>query len=196
MPNGCNFLLIFKKETLNILFSALYINNDYLTILKVYEICLEKNFPISYTIFDLIMETLRKDNEHNLLRHYSKPIKNSVIRDSRPYLSLLDDEESAIIDQKEITEFSKRTFKNKDEVNIFADEITFMTQQNCLECQSIIDIDELCALDNTLEGTNIIKKDMLWANCPVCKCSILPKLEVILGTDIENNDELDVMINL
>ena len=80
-------------------------------------------------------------------------------------------------------EFQRRTFRDESETNILGDLVIFKPNQICPECLKEIDIESI-----SLNYKNM-KKDTLWAQCPLCNKYILPRLTVILGNEVNLNEE-------
>ena len=74
--------------------------------------------------------------------------------------------------------FILRTFKIEDEISILGNKINFANIQECEECGRKIDIKIIC------KDYKKMKKDSLWAQCPLCLNYIKPKLSVILGNEL------------
>ena len=73
--------------------------------------------------------------------------------------------------------FQRRTFKSENEINILGDNIHFVYLQECPECGRKIDIKIIS------KDYKKMKKDLLWAQCPLCLNYIKPQISVILGND-------------
>ena len=74
--------------------------------------------------------------------------------------------------------FQRRTFKSENETTILGNNIHFIYMQECPECGKIINIKTIC------KDYKKMKKELLWATCPICLMDIKPQLSVILGNDI------------
>ena len=72
----------------------------------------------------------------------------------------------------------KKTFHSINDEKCLGDKIKFYNKQKCPECGQEIDIAELCFNFKTM------RKDFFWVKCPICEKYILPKLGVLLGTEI------------
>ena len=80
-------------------------------------------------------------------------------------------------------DFRKRTMKNIYDMYI-NEKVTFLFEEICDNCDKKIDI------YNFLKNINNINNDIVWAKCPFCLHSYLPKIKVIYGDEINKNDKL------
>jgi hypothetical protein len=64
------------------------------------------------------------------------------------------------------------------------EKVTFVFEEICDNCDKKIDI------YNFLKNINNINNDIVWAKCPFCLHSYLPKIKVIYGDEINKNDKL------
>ena len=82
-------------------------------------------------------------------------------------------------------ELQRRTFRDETEKKILGDLVSFNTSTICPECTKIIDIEQIC-----LDHKNM-RKDALWAKCPLCNKYILPQFSVKLGNNVNliNGDD-------
>ena len=83
----------------------------------------------------------------------------------------------------------KRTFHSMKEDLILGDKVIFYTKQPCPECESEIDM-----IDTSLNFKNM-NKEIFWTKCPFCEKNIIPKIGVILGNEIMQNQNIKGNIN-
>ena len=145
------------------LFEALEKFQENEKILTLYEILLKYKMTPSSYIFSLVNNILKKKK----LRKSNDISFNSNSVESK-YKSHL-----------------KRTFRSFNEINLLGDKVIFYTKQPCPECFKEIDILEL-----SLNYKNM-KKNIFWAQCPLCKKEIIPKLSVSLGSELINQKNKD-----
>ena len=84
---------------------------------------------------------------------------------------------------------NKKSFRSVKDGNCLGDKIKFCNYQKCPECGSKIDLTEIC-----LDFKNM-KKDFFWAKCQNCEKYIIPKLGVVLGTEIISKEENEDIYN-
>ena len=148
-------------------------------------------------LFDILFEALNKfKEEEKILQLYDCLLKYKILPSSFIYSivnSLLNKNKmskssssnsfsrvnSDIISKKKS---QKRTFHSLKEGNLFGDKVIFYSKQPCPECDKEIDI-----IDISLNFKSM-KKEMFWAQCPFCEKDIIPKLGVILGSEIVNKN--------
>ena len=140
-------------------------------------------------IFNILFEMLNKFHEtekieklyYKLLEYklvpnsfiYSivgKNVKNEKGKKNMTYMS--------DIYKDEKNNFQRRTFKSENDLCIFGDNIYFDYIQECPECGRKIDI------KNISKDYKRMKRELLWAQCPLCLNQIKPQMSVILGNDI------------
>ena len=85
--------------------------------------------------------------------------------------------------------YHKKCFHSSKDGNCLGDKIKFYNYQKCPECGSKIDISEIC-----LNFKNM-RKDFFWTKCQNCDKYIIPKLGVILGTEIISKEENEDIYN-
>ena len=138
-------------------------------------------------LFNILFEMLNKFRENEKIRKlyykileykltpnsYIYSIVGKNIKNNMYYINTID-----TIKKPEKNNFQRRTFKSEDEINILGDNIHFDYIQECPECSGKIDIKNI-SLDYKK-----MKKELLWAQCPLCFNSIKPQLAVIIGNDI------------
>ena len=157
-------------ELFNLLFESLNKFQETDKIIKLYERLLYYKITPNTFIYSIIGKIIDKGKKTEK-KEETETEENKNFNEIERYLSF-------IKKNKLNTELQKRTFRDETEINILSDIVTFKTTQLCPECGKIIDIETI-----SLNYKNM-KKDSLWAECPSCHKSILPRLTVILGNDI------------
>ena len=156
-----------ETELFDLLFESLNKFKEKNKILKLYDFFLTYQIPPSSYIYKTVGSYLPKNNKNSL--PYSN-ISTININNSNNNTSFKN------------RHFQKKTFHSSNEGKCLGDKIVFYTKQKCPECGQDIDIKEI-----SLNFKNI-KKDVFWANCPICEKNIIPKLGVNLGNEIINKD--------
>ena len=84
------------------------------------------------------------------------------------------------IKKNDTSNFLRRTFRSQQETNILFDTFSFNYISNCPECNELIDI------ENISTDYKRMKKDTLWAKCPVCLNDIKPQMSINFGNSISS----------
>ena len=154
-----------EVELFDHLFEALNKFKEEDKILELYECLLNYKIVPSSFIYSTVNSLLNKNNK--LQKSYSSTIipkiKNDIITNEKKY--------------------QKRTFRCMKEENLLGDRVIFYSKQSCPECDKEIDMVEL-----TLNLKNM-KKEIFWTKCPLCNKDIIPKIGVLLGKEIINNNQ-------
>lgn len=126
-----------------LLITAIYEHGDDIMATKLYEVFYELGCMKDYTIFDYTINRLAvterylfsivASNERKVQqkRSHSTPAKNVE------YYERFE----AINKDNNLSIFRQRTFRDKMEINILDDHITFDTEESCMECQRNINIE-------------------------------------------------------
>ena len=85
--------------------------------------------------------------------------------------------------------FSRRTFRSKYYSNILTENINFYAFDTCIECQE--DNNNYINLELISKNLKAMKRDLAWTICPNCKTSLLPKLTVHFGEEINKNGDFN-----
>ena len=153
-------------------------------------------------LFDYLFESLNKFKEknkiiklYNLLLHYHIPPSSYIYNTVNSYINKNMNKSASTANYTNTMNYIKnkkyqqKTFHSIKDGKCLGDKIKFFNKQKCPECGQEIDITEIC-----LDFKNM-KKDFFWAKCPKCEKYIIPKLGVILGTEIINKEENQDLYN-
>ena len=160
-----NKITIHEIELFDLLFEALNKFKEADKILQLYDCLLKFKILPSSFIYSTVNTILNNNNK--LTKSYS----NSNI----PKISTIISKQKGHI---------KRTFHSKKEGNILGDKVVFYSKQPCPECDKNIDIIDLSLNYKTM------KKEIFWTKCPFCGKDIIPKIDNILGTEINKNGNI------
>ena len=167
-------------ELFNLLFESLNKFQETDKILRLYQKLLSyKITPNSY-IYSIISKIIDKEKNSRTKNNKNKIEENKDSNDIEKYLTAFS---SNSIKNKYDLYLQRRTFRDETEKNILSDLVSFTTNQICPECGKEIDIVYI-----SLNYKNM-KKDSLWAQCPLCNKYFLPRLTVKLGSDINTVEE-------
>jgi hypothetical protein len=158
-----------EMEIFNILFETLAKHGEDYMILKLYERLIFFKLNPSYSICTTVMKLI--DKKQLLI----KQGVGSIIK----YVERYDFNK-----EYNTGKFRKRTFKNKNDVNILGDSVVFYTWDNCIECQTNINLEKLS------RDFQKMRQDILWANCPNCGTGLIPKISVRFGKELNTYDKL------
>ena len=161
-------------ELFNLLFESLNKFQESDKILKLYERLLSYKITPNSFIYSIISKIIDKDKKSKVNNNKCQNEENNNYNDIEKYLKSSSYNINNGFDQ----DFQRRTFRDEKEKNILGDLIIFKTNQICPECGKEINIEDM-----SLNFKNM-KKDTLWAQCPLCNKYILPRLTVKLGNDI------------
>ena len=141
-------------------------------------------------LFNVLFEILNKFHEKRKRRKlYNKIMEYKLTPDSFIYSIVGKNIKKNEIDdninyniflgkKEEKNNFQPRTFKSEKDINIIGNNIHFDFFQECPECTRIIDIKNIC------KNYKKMRKELLWAQCPLCFSNIKPQISVTLGNDI------------
>ena len=149
-------------EIFNLLFEALNKFHEEKMMIKLFDKLISYNLNPSSFIFSIISKILDK----NKLKSEKKG--NFI-------MTFIEGKDSLI-------NFRKRTFKNESEYSVVGNKIYFNYKKPCFECLKELNYIEIS------KDFSKMKKDDLWVICPYCKNSLLPKLDVKLGNELNNNN--------
>ena len=166
-----------EMGVINNLFTVLVKNQiDEDLLLLLYEKILHYQLIPSNFIFRTIRHLI--NNKKNKLKlktfnisKYLKSIEETIKKDI----------EESIKSRKK---FRKRTIRSIYDTQILDEKVTFLMEENCSECDKTINLYDFMI---NIKGMN---DDLLWAKCPYCKASYLPKLKVVFGTENNKNNRL------
>ena len=161
----------YEMEIFNLLFEALNKYGQKEQVLKLYDILLKKHLNPSFQIHNIAMKIIEKNKEQGKARKMNDTLKK-----------LLSNAEKSTKFNK--NNFTRRTFRSKYQPNIFTENIKFYAFDTCIICQQIINLE---AISLNLKDMN---RDLSWTFCPQCKETLLPKLTVQFGEEINKNGDM------
>ena len=154
-------------------------------------------------LFDFIFESLDNFKDKNkILKLYDLLLKYRISPNSFIYKTVnsyfakslkksvsMANFNSNLIDNSKNKICLKKCFRSFKDGKCLGDKIKFYNMQKCPECGQEIDLTEICLnFKNT-------KKDFFWALCPNCAKYIIPKLGVMLGTEVLNRENSEDLYN-
>ena len=156
-----------EMEIFNLLFEALSLYGEDYMVLKLYDILLNLHLNPSFKVHNIVMKLLDKKKmegniKENLQNAFKEELKN-------------------VYDN---TNFRKRTFKSKYYGNILSDDILFFAFDSCINCQQDIDLESISMNFKAMD------RELSWTKCPQCGNSILPKISVQFGKEINKNGKM------
>ena len=163
-------------EIFNLLFESLIKFHEEDKILKLYKRLLSYKITPNSSIYSMVGKIIdnqkkkTEDTENNKNYNDIEKILMATSISSKDNIQL---------------KLQRRTFRDETEKNILGDLVSFNTSISCPECMKLIDIEAL-----SIDHKNM-KKDSLWAKCPLCNKYILPQVSVQLGTsmNLKSDDE-------
>ena len=167
-------------EIFSLLFNSLIKFKEEDKILKLYERLLSYKITPNSDIYAMVGKII--DNQKKKTNQNKEELdKNKNYNDIEKILM------SSSLSSKNKLDFElqRRTFRDETEKKILGDLVSFNTSTICPECTKIIDIEQIC-----LDHKNM-RKDALWAKCPLCNKYILPQFSVKLGNNVNliNGDD-------
>ena len=158
---------IYEMEIFNLLFEVLSKYGKDTMVLKLYDVLLKKKLNPSFKVHNIVMKIMEgKKMEGNFAENLKKIIEA----------------EDKIIYKK--VNFSRRTFKSKYFSNILTENIKFYAFDSCIICQKDINLELIS------KNLKEMKRDLNWTTCPDCGESILPKLTVQFGEEINKTGDM------
>ena len=161
----------YEMEIFNLLFEALNKYGKEEMVLKLYDILLKKHLNPSFQIHSIAMKIIEKNKDTNKTRNMNDYLKKLLSKTEKYPKSVK-------------YNFSRRTFRSRYYPNIYTENIKFFAFDTCIICQQIINL-ELISLN--LKEMN---RDLSWTFCPKCKETLLPKLTVQFGEEINRNGDM------
>ena len=172
----------YEMEIFNLLFEALNNYGQKEMVLKLYDILLKKHLNPSFQIHSVAMKIIEKNKDSGKTGGMNDNLKK-----------LLSNAEKSTKFKK--NNFSRRTFRSRYYPNIYTENIKFFAFDTCIFCQQIINLESISL---NLKEMN---RDLSWTNCPNCKETLLPKLTVQFGEEInrigdmkENTSTFDTVV--
>ena len=167
-------------ELFDLLFDSLNKFQEYDKILKLYERLLYYKLTPSSFIYSIISKIIVRDKSIRGKSNEAIKEEKNHFNDIEKYLKAASFNK---IKNKLSLKLQKRTLKDENEKNIKGDLPIFKATQICVECGEEINIEKI-----SLNYKNM-KKDSLWAQCPLCKKYILPRLTVKIGSKVSSNSK-------
>ena len=142
-------------------------------------------------IINVLFECLNKFQENEkIIILYNKILANNITPNTSIYsivskITKANNENKFSLNETKNMDkntFPRRTFRSELETNILGDSISFNYIQNCPDCNRLIDI------ENISRDHKKIKKDILWAKCPLCNYYIKPQMTVNIGNSISSKN--------
>ena len=163
-------------EIFNLLFESLVKFHEEDKILKLYERLLSYKITPNSSIYSLVGKII--DTQKKKTKDTEKNKNYNDIEKILMATSMSSKEKSEL-------KLQRRTFRDETERKILGDLVSFNTSQLCPECLKVIDIEALSIAHKNM------KKDALWAKCPLCNKYILPQFSVTLGSNVnlKSDDE-------
>ena len=172
----------YEMEIFNLLFEALNKYGKKEMVLKLYDIMLKKHLNPTSQIHSIAMKIIEKNKDSGKKRNMNDNLKK-----------LLSNAEKTTKFKK--INFSRRTFRSRYYPNIYTENIKFYAFDTCIFCQHIINLESISL---NLKEMN---RDLSWTFCPNCKETLLPKLTVQFGEEInkkgdmkENTSNFDIIV--
>ena len=157
----------YEMEIFNLLFEVLSNYGKDTMVLKLYDVLLKKKLNPSFKVHNIVMKIMEgKKMEGNFADNLKKIIEK----------------EDKIIYTK--NNFSRRTFRSKYFSNILTENIKFYAFDSCIMCQTDINLELIS------KNLKEMKRDLNWTICPGCGESILPKLTVQFGEEINKTGDM------
>ena len=157
----------YEMEIFNLLFEVLSKYGKDTMVLKLYDVLVKKKLNPSFKVHNIVMKIMEgKKMEGNFAENLKKIIEK----------------EDKTIYKK--TNFNRRTFRPKYFPNILTENIKFCAFDSCIMCQTDINLELIS------KNLKDMKRDLNWTVCPGCGESILPKLTVQFGEEINKNGEM------
>ena len=158
----------YEMEIFNLLFETLSQYGKDNMVLRLYYLLLKKKLNPSFKVHNIVMKIMEgKKVEGN----FSDNLKKIIEKENIVYKKV---------------NFSRRTFRSKYYSNILSENIIFYAFDSCIFCQEIMNLELISK--NIKED----QRDLMWAKCPNPKCnqSLLPKLTVQFGKEINKNRDM------
>lgn len=159
-------------EIFNLLFEALNKFYEENMIIELYEKLISYRLNPSAYIYSIVSKIMDKKKIKITDKRLSLDIDPNA-QNLKPNMDM-------IINCKS-QKFRARTLKNKYESYVISDEVKFYAYENCIECSENLNLEKLC------KDFDKMKKDVCWALCPHCERYILPKMNIKLGLEINEN---------
>ena len=157
----------YEMEIFNLLFDVLSKYGKDTMVLKLYDVLIKKKLNPSFKVHNMVMKIMEgKKMEGNFAENLKKIIE---IEEKYPANKI---------------NFSRRTFRSKYFSNILTENIKFFAFDSCLMCNTDINLELIS------KNLKDMKRDLNWTTCPKCNESILPKLTVQFGEEINKTGDM------
>ncbi len=158
----------YEMEIFNLLFETLskYAKNDNM-ILKLYAILLKFHLNPSLKVHKIVMDIIEKKN---LEGNFNEKLN-----------SILEKEGKKKYNKKG---FRKRVFRPKYYTNLLSEDIIFYAFDTCIVCQNAINLEQIS------KDYKNMSRELEWIKCPKCKNSILPKILIQFGKEINKTGQM------
>ena len=157
----------YEMEIFNLLFEVLSKYGRDNMVLKLYDVLLKKKLNPSFKVHNIVMKIMEgKKMEGNFAENLKK---------------IIADEEKFTYTKNN---FSRRTFRSKYFPNILTENIKFYAFDSCIMCQKDINLELIS------KNLKDMKRDLNWTICPKCGESVLPKLTVQFGEEINKSGDM------
>ena len=172
----------YEIEIFNLLFDVLSKYGKEYMILKLYSLLINKKLNPSFKVHNMVMKIMEvklaeeKKNEGKTVEGFS--MEGNF---SENLKKVIEKEEKIPVSKNN---FSRRTFRSKYYSNILTENIQFFAFDACYMCQKDINLE---IYSNNFKQ---MKRDLNWITCPGCGESILPKLTVKLGEEINKTGDM------
>jgi len=135
---------------------------------------------------NFIFRTIRK-----LISNKKNKLKLKTFNISKYLSSISGQLEKDLIEiRKTKKNFRKRTMRSIYDTQILDEKVSFLVEENCSEC------DKKITMGQFIKNMNEMNNDLLWAKCPYCNYSYLPKIKVIFGTEKNKNNRLNLTTSI
>ena len=165
-----------EMEIFELLFNTLQENGDEEMIIQLYKILIHRRLNPSWNIYNTVSKIINK--KENNKKQIASILRMSSIRYNTNIITF--DNQNNSDDEK----FRQRTLKDKNDINILSEDVTFYAYDSCIDCQKNFNLYEQ---SKNLEK---IPYDEFWIKCPNCKNNnnILLKLNFRFGCELFNSD--------
>ena len=172
----------YEIEIFNLLFDVLSKYGKEYMILKLYSLLVNKKLNPSFKVHNMVMKIMDAKLAEEKQKEGKTPEGISMEGNFSENLRKVLEKEDKIPVSK--TNFSKRTFRSKYFSNILTENIQFFAFDACYMCQKDINLE---TYSNDFKS---MKRDLNWVVCPGCGESILPKLTVKFGEEINKTGDM------
>ena len=172
----------YEIEIFNLLFDVLSKYGKEYMILKLYSLLINRKLNPSFKVHNMVMKIMEAKLADEKKKD-GKTVEGSSMEGnfSENLKKVIEKEEKIPVSKNN---FSKRTFRSKYYANILTENIQFFAFDACYMCQKEIN------LESYSKDFKQMKRDLNWITCPGCNESILPKLTVKFGEEINRTGDM------